>query len=116
MMARRQPANFARSLLVTGNPPRSKTSMSTTSVSSTSPSPQIRGNSAIRDRIARGMPGARAQQPSARGSGVVTGARFDLAGLQDPGTLALAGAITVIAIATKLVGCGLAMYGTSQRS
>jgi len=47
---------------------------------------------------------------------VLTGARFDLGGLRDPGILALAGAITLLAILTKLVGCGLAMYGTSLRS
>src|SRR2546426_2865286 len=82
MMARRRPADFARSLLVTGTPPCSKTSVATTSVSSTPPSPQIRRNSAIRDRIARRMPRARAQRPSPHGSGVVTRARVDLAGLR----------------------------------
>lgn len=47
---------------------------------------------------------------------VLTGARFDLTGLADPSTLLLGLAVTIIAIVTKLVGCGLAMYGTTLRS
>jgi Kef-type K+ transport system membrane component KefB len=47
---------------------------------------------------------------------VLTGARFDLTGFGDPGVLGLAAALTVIAIVTKLIGCGLAMYGTSLGS
>lgn len=47
---------------------------------------------------------------------VMIGVRFDLSVLGDPGTLLLGAAITGIAIVTKLVGCGLAMIGTSLRS
>jgi Kef-type K+ transport system membrane component KefB len=47
---------------------------------------------------------------------VVTGAHFDAAGLRDPSVLGLAALLTVIAIVTKLVGCGLAMLGTSLGS
>ena len=47
---------------------------------------------------------------------VIVGARMDISGLGDAETLALGAVITVIAILTKLVGCGLAMYGTNLRS
>jgi Kef-type K+ transport system membrane component KefB len=47
---------------------------------------------------------------------VMVGARMDLRGLADPATIGIGLALTLIAIATKLVGCGLAMYGTSFRS
>ncbi|HEV8655107.1 MAG TPA: cation:proton antiporter [Candidatus Limnocylindria bacterium] len=47
---------------------------------------------------------------------VLTGARFDVATMIDPAALALGVALTVIAIVTKLIGCGLAMWGTSLRS
>lgn len=47
---------------------------------------------------------------------VLTGARLDIGALLDPGALMLGVALTVIAILTKFVGCGLAMWGTSLRS
>ena len=47
---------------------------------------------------------------------VMTGARFDFGALLAPSSLAIGIALTVLAILTKLVGCGLAMYGTSLRS
>lgn len=47
---------------------------------------------------------------------VLTGARFDFRTLLDPAALTLGVAITVLAILTKLIGCGLAMWGTSLRS
>jgi Kef-type K+ transport system membrane component KefB len=47
---------------------------------------------------------------------VLTGARFDFATMLDPGALVLGIALTLIAIVTKLIGCGLAMWGTSLRS
>ena len=47
---------------------------------------------------------------------VLTGARFDVGTMLDPGALVLGVALTVIAIITKLIGCGLAMWGTSLRS
>lgn len=47
---------------------------------------------------------------------VLTGARFDVGTMLDPGALVLGVALTVIAIVTKLIGCGLAMWGTSLRS
>ncbi len=47
---------------------------------------------------------------------VMTGARFDITSMLEPGALALGVGLTVIAILTKLVGCGLAMWGTSLRS
>ena len=47
---------------------------------------------------------------------VMTGARFDFAALLEPSSLAIGIAMTVLAILTKLVGCGLAMYGTTLRS
>lgn len=47
---------------------------------------------------------------------VMTGARFDFASLLQPAGLAFGVVLTLLAIATKLIGCGLAMYGTSLRS
>jgi len=47
---------------------------------------------------------------------VLTGARFDLGTMLQPGAIALGIALTLIAIVTKLVGCGFAMWGTSLRS
>ena len=47
---------------------------------------------------------------------VLTGARFDMGSMLEPGALLLGVALTTIAILTKLVGCGLAMWGTSLRS
>ena len=47
---------------------------------------------------------------------VVTGARVDLAVLFDPATLGLVGAVTGLAIAGKLIGCGLAAWGMGARS
>jgi Kef-type K+ transport system membrane component KefB len=47
---------------------------------------------------------------------VLTGARFDFATMLDPGSLAFGVALTLIAIVTKLIGCGAAMWGTSLRS
>ncbi len=47
---------------------------------------------------------------------VLTGARFDFTTMLEPGALVLGFALTIIAILTKLVGCGLAMWGTSLRS
>jgi Kef-type K+ transport system membrane component KefB len=46
---------------------------------------------------------------------VLTGARFDFRAFFEPSALALGAVITVLAILTKLVGCGLAMWGTSLR-
>ncbi|MGH2499637.1 MAG: cation:proton antiporter [Candidatus Limnocylindria bacterium] len=47
---------------------------------------------------------------------VMTGARFDFATLLDPGAFVLGVTLTVLAILTKLVGCGLAMWGTTLRA
>ena len=47
---------------------------------------------------------------------VLTGARFDFRALLEPSALLIGAAITVLAILTKLVGCGLAMWGTTLRS
>lgn len=47
---------------------------------------------------------------------VMTGARLDVAALLEPSSLLIGLALTVLAILTKLVGCGLAMWGTSLRS
>lgn len=47
---------------------------------------------------------------------VLTGARFDMTSMLEPGALLLGIALTMIAIVTKLFGCGLAMWGTSLRS
>lgn len=47
---------------------------------------------------------------------VMTGARLDFAALLDPAAFAIGAALTVLAIVTKLIGCGLAMYGTTLRS
>ncbi len=47
---------------------------------------------------------------------VMIGARFDFRALADPGSLAIGVAITILAILTKIVGCGLAMWGTTLRS
>ncbi len=47
---------------------------------------------------------------------VLTGARFDFAAFFQPAALSVGVAITVLAIVTKLIGCGLAMWGTSLRS
>ena len=47
---------------------------------------------------------------------VMTGARLDFAALLQPGSLAIGVAMTVLAILTKLIGCGLAMYGTTLSS
>jgi Kef-type K+ transport system membrane component KefB len=47
---------------------------------------------------------------------VLTGARFDLTGLGDPQILGLTIALTIIAILTKILGCGLAMAGTNLGS
>lgn len=47
---------------------------------------------------------------------VLTGARLDIAALLDPAALLLGVTLTVVAILTKLVGCGLAMWGTSLRA
>ena len=47
---------------------------------------------------------------------VITGARFDFTTMLEPGALLLGIALTLVAIVTKLIGCGLAMWGTSLRS
>jgi len=47
---------------------------------------------------------------------VLTGARFDFRAFFEPTALASGAIVTVLAILTKLVGCGLAMWGTSLRS
>jgi Kef-type K+ transport system membrane component KefB len=47
---------------------------------------------------------------------VLTGARLDIGALLDPGAFLLGVALTVLAVLTKLIGCGLAMWGTSLRS
>lgn len=47
---------------------------------------------------------------------VLTGARLDIAALLEPQGLMLGLALTVLAVLTKLIGCGLAMWGTSLRS
>lgn len=47
---------------------------------------------------------------------VMTGARFDFAALLEPSSLAIGVALSVLAIVTKLIGCGLAMYGTTLKS
>lgn len=47
---------------------------------------------------------------------VLTGARFDVGSFLQPEALVLGIVITVAAVLTKLVGCGLAMWGTSLRS
>lgn len=47
---------------------------------------------------------------------VITGARVDLGALTDPETLGLVAAITGLAIAGKLVGCGGAAWGMGRRS
>lgn len=47
---------------------------------------------------------------------VLTGARLDFGAFLDPAALLLGGVLTVLAVVTKLIGCGLAMWGTSLRS
>jgi Kef-type K+ transport system membrane component KefB len=47
---------------------------------------------------------------------VLTGARFDIGSMVQPESIAIGVAITLMAIVTKLLGCGLAMWGTSLRS
>jgi Kef-type K+ transport system membrane component KefB len=47
---------------------------------------------------------------------VLTGARFDFVTMLDAGSLAFGVALTLIAIVTKLIGCGAAMWGASLRS
>ena len=47
---------------------------------------------------------------------VLTGMRFDLSAVAAPDALVLGIVLTVAAILTKIVGCGLAMWGTSLRS
>lgn len=47
---------------------------------------------------------------------VLVGARFDFRAFSEPSAVALGIAITVLAILTKLIGCGLAMWGTPLRS
>jgi Kef-type K+ transport system membrane component KefB len=47
---------------------------------------------------------------------VITGARVDLGALTDPETLGLVAAITALAIAGKLIGCGAAAWGMGRRS
>lgn len=47
---------------------------------------------------------------------VITGARVDLGALVDPDTLGLAAAVTGLAIAGKLIGCGAAAWGMGRRS
>lgn len=47
---------------------------------------------------------------------VLTGARFDFRAFFEPTALAIGVVITLLAIVTKLIGCGLAMWGTSVRS
>src|SRR5712692_2088475 len=87
MMAKRRPADFARSLLVTGT------------LLVRRPQCQRRPSVLHRRRLrseetplfATALLAAcreRAQQPSPHRSGVLTGARFDLAGLRDPDIVA----------------------------
>jgi Kef-type K+ transport system membrane component KefB len=47
---------------------------------------------------------------------VLTGARFDFRAFFEPTALTIGIVITVLAILTKLVGCGLAMWGTDLKS
>jgi Kef-type K+ transport system membrane component KefB len=47
---------------------------------------------------------------------VLAGARFDMASMIQPEGIAIGVAITVVAIVTKIIGCGLAMWGTSLRA
>jgi Kef-type K+ transport system membrane component KefB len=47
---------------------------------------------------------------------VLTGARFDFRAFFEPTALTIGIVVTLFAILTKLVGCGLAMWGTSLRS
>jgi Kef-type K+ transport system membrane component KefB len=47
---------------------------------------------------------------------VVTGARVDLGALTDPSTLGLVAAVTGLAVAGKLIGCGGAAWGMGRRS
>ena len=47
---------------------------------------------------------------------VITGSRVDLDALTDPGTLGLVAAVTGLAIAGKLIGCGGAAWGMGRRS
>jgi Kef-type K+ transport system membrane component KefB len=47
---------------------------------------------------------------------VLTGARFDFAAMLEPSSLSFGVVLTLIAIATKLIGCGFAMWGTNIRS
>ncbi len=47
---------------------------------------------------------------------VLTGARFDFRAFFEPSALGIGVVLTILAIVTKLVGCGLAMWGTSLRS
>lgn len=47
---------------------------------------------------------------------VLTGARLDIGSFLEPGALMLGLVLTLLAILTKLIGCGLAMWGTSLRS
>lgn len=47
---------------------------------------------------------------------VITGARVDLGTLVDPDTVGIAAAVTGLAIAGKLIGCGGAAWGMGRRS
>lgn len=47
---------------------------------------------------------------------VYTGAKVDPAAFTDGSLVLLAGLVTLVAIASKLIGAGLAMWGTSRRS
>lgn len=47
---------------------------------------------------------------------VLTGARFDVGAFLQPSAILIGAAITVLAIVTKLIGCGLAMWGTTLRA
>jgi Kef-type K+ transport system membrane component KefB len=47
---------------------------------------------------------------------VLTGARFDFQAFFEPSALAIGVVLTFLAILTKLIGCGLAMWGTSLRA
>jgi Kef-type K+ transport system membrane component KefB len=47
---------------------------------------------------------------------VITGARVDLGALTDPETLGLVVAVTALAVAGKLIGCGGAAWGMGRRS
>jgi Kef-type K+ transport system membrane component KefB len=47
---------------------------------------------------------------------VITGSRVDLGALADPETLGLVVAVTALAIAGKLIGCGGAAWGMGRRS